>query len=479
MAGTEQRSRRRVRRAGPAPLTPLIRDLGLVAAGDLSGDLDGGDTPAGQAIAEAVNQLLAGIRETLTAVSAARAGLGARWREVNEVAFAMLEGSETTARGATSATGTAGDVSAAMQAVASATEELAATIREVATHASVASAVAHEVAGQAVTANTALAQLETCSQDIQQVVDLVAVIARQTHLLALNATIEAVRAGEAGLGFTVVATEVKALAAQTSSATTTVTGSVTAIQDGAQAAAGMMQTVTDTIARVVDNQTAIASAVEQQTATTQQIGQDTAAAAMGAVLLADSVQELLGAVRATAYAGAQARTVAGQLCQTEGALQEILSRYTFSPGLQQTVAEPLPVAITVGDMVIIDNGVLGTGLHQLDYGPHWRHSKRNVETGGTNSYCSIPGDAVTLRFRGRRVAFYGVLEPNHGIGALSLDGGPETLIDQYAPSREARKLWESPTLDDTEHTLTFRVTGQLNPLSRYIWTTVDRFDITL
>ena len=36
-----------------------------------------------------------------------------------------------------------------------------------------------------------------------------------------------------------------------------------------------------------------------------------------------------------------------------------------------------------------------------------------------------------------------------------------------------------PLLDDGEHTLTFRVTGQINPESRYIWTTVDRFEVVL
>ncbi len=44
-------------------------------------------------------------------------------------------------------------------------------------------------------------------------------IARQTNLLSLNATIEAARAGDAGRGFAVVAGEVKALAKQTSQAT--------------------------------------------------------------------------------------------------------------------------------------------------------------------------------------------------------------------------------------------------------------------
>ena len=80
--------------------------------------------------------------------------------------------------------------------------------------------------------------LSAASADIGKVVQLIQAIAEQTNLLALNATIEAARAGEAGKGFAVVASEVKQLATQTSKATEEISGRIHAVQGATDQAVG-------------------------------------------------------------------------------------------------------------------------------------------------------------------------------------------------------------------------------------------------
>jgi methyl-accepting chemotaxis protein len=89
--------------------------------------------------------------------------------------------------------------------------------------------------------NTAIESLNRAVVEIDSVVETIREIADQTNLLALNATIEAARAGDAGRGFSVVASEVKALANDTSKATENIRRQINAIQKAGAASNKVLQ----------------------------------------------------------------------------------------------------------------------------------------------------------------------------------------------------------------------------------------------
>jgi methyl-accepting chemotaxis protein len=465
-----------------AQLRRLARVLDAAASGDLTvamPTVSGKDALELAAPASAVLEML---REAIVVMSRGSAALLTGTRELHGLSNTMSSAAETTAARATAVAVAADQVSGSAQRVAAATEEFNATIRDVAVHAGEASAVAHGATEQAKATNATVHDLGAASGKVTQVVELISTIARQTHLLALNATLEAARAGEAGRGFAVVAGEVKQLAEQTAAATGSVSDTVRSMQEGAAEVAGAIGDITVTIGRVSESQGAIAAAVEEQTATTNEMGRSATEAANGAASIADNIAALAGTARATAYAGAQSRTTAAEFANLAGSFTAITERYRIddrATRAESNVRNLVTEAVTNGSVTRIEDTVRGEGLHQFSFRGEWRHSTGNIESDGTNSYSCNDGDVAVLRFRGTRASFFGVTDANHGIVGVSVDDGPEQFVDEYSASRAAGvKLWTSPVLSNGEHVLTIRVTGRMNPASRYTWAAVDRVDVS-
>jgi methyl-accepting chemotaxis protein len=173
----------------------------------------------------------------------------------------------------------AGEVSAKVATVATGTDEMALSIREISVNASEAAGVAADAMSVAAETTQTITRLGEPSAEIGNVIKVITGIAAQTNLLARNATIEAARAGEAGKGFAVVASEVKDFAQETAKATEDIGRRVAAIQSDTAVAVEAISRISSVIERVHGFQTTIASAVEEQNATTNEMGRNVAQAA--------------------------------------------------------------------------------------------------------------------------------------------------------------------------------------------------------
>ena len=151
------------------------------------------------------------------------------------------------------------DASNNVQSVASATEELASSVREISAQVQESNRIAASAVKQADETDSRINALSQAANRIGDVIKLITSVAEQTNLLALNATIEAARAGEAGRGFAVVAQEVKALAAQTAKATDEIGIQIAGMQTATQEAVGSIKMISSTIGKISEITSAISS----------------------------------------------------------------------------------------------------------------------------------------------------------------------------------------------------------------------------
>ncbi len=153
----------------------------------------------------------------------------------------------------------------------------------------------HSLASEIDQATSVIQQLEADVGDIGSILEVIRSVSEQTNLLALNAAIEAARAGEHGRGFAVVADEVRTLASRTQSSTDEIQAMIEKLQSGAKSAVAAMSAsqdmagksveqasdsgnaftaITGAISTIKDMSMQIATASSQQSVVTEEINKN-------------------------------------------------------------------------------------------------------------------------------------------------------------------------------------------------------------
>jgi methyl-accepting chemotaxis protein len=233
------------------------------------------------------------------------AGVGGRAEDMGRSAGDLAKVAERGRGLAEAVANRAEQASVNVQTVASATQELAASIREISTQVQRSVSVSNRATHETQRTSGLVNGLSSAAEKIGNIIQLIQAIASQTNLLALNATIEAARAGDAGKGFAIVASEVKNLASQTAQATEQIASQIATIQNATGETVTAISQFDATVREMAEIANAIASAVEQQGAATGEIARNVEEAASGTAAVTREIVDVR-AVAGETDAGAEA-----------------------------------------------------------------------------------------------------------------------------------------------------------------------------
>ena len=214
-----------------ARLQSVTALMSQVASGNLTGSLAVGANPKDEfnQLGDASNRMIQGIGRIVRQVVEANHELSQLHHYLNDSMRSLGDNSS--------------QVEVQTEQAASASQQISATINEMAQRTSDVGNATHTAYDSARQGSTIIdasvesmrrlsqliqathaqvALLSQSSSKVSGIIDVINSLADQTNLLALNAAIEAARAGDAGRGFSVVADEVRSLAQKTVSATTNI-----------------------------------------------------------------------------------------------------------------------------------------------------------------------------------------------------------------------------------------------------------------
>lgn len=258
-----------------------------------------------------VNEALLGVKRTVN--------------QVNGGAVQIAEASQSLSQGATESAASLEEITSSMTEIGSQTRQNAENAQQAKQLAGASRDAANKGSERMGEMVSAMADINTSSQQIAKIIKVIDDIAFQTNLLALNAAVEAARAGNHGKGFAVVATEVRNLAARSAKAANEtallIESSNVKVKNGTEIANKTSEALNEIVegaAKVADLVNEIAEASNEQAQGVSQVSQ-------GLSQIDSVTQQNTANAEETASA-------AEELSGEAKALQDLLSRFKLKSG---------------------------------------------------------------------------------------------------------------------------------------------------
>jgi len=322
------------------PLNAVMDRAKAIAKGDISGQeltVKGHDELA--ELSDAVNHMSSNLREIIQKVSGSAQQISVSSDQLSVVTeqssqniFEQQAQTEQVATAMNEMSATVLEVSANISGTAQAAEEANSETVEGRRMVDEAVQAVQTLAVQIESAAEVVQRLEQDSENINEVLAVIKGVAEQTNLLALNAAIEAARAGEQGRGFAVVADEVRTLAGRTQQSTEEINQVIDKLQKGSREAVDVMNksreeaqsvveqankagvslsAISTAVGRINDMSAQIANAAEEQSATAEEMNRNITSISQMANETSSSAQQTASSSEDLARLGGELREVVG------------------------------------------------------------------------------------------------------------------------------------------------------------------------
>ena len=293
-----------------APLRSVIRVAQQIAAGDLSATIEvtrrdeiGQLMQAMQQMGAGLSSIVSGLQAGIEQLASSAQSLSAVTEQTNLEVSSQKEETEQVATAMNQMTATVHDVARNAEEAAQAAQTADGKVESGQQVVRQSMARIEQLADSATSASSSIESLSAQIQNIGTVLSVIKSVAEQTNLLALNAAIEAARAGEQGRGFAVVADEVRALAKRTQQSTEEIEQLVSALRSAAQSSVQQIQNSGELVKLAVSDALQTESALGSIAAAVsliQQMNQQIAAAAEEQSSVAEEINRSVTNIRASA-----------------------------------------------------------------------------------------------------------------------------------------------------------------------------------